>query len=495
MTDSKYIQPLGVTQGMVGQFLIHLQAGRALTEGITQLSLVDGWIECNDNYRWDTRASVWRLWVKGEGWGKADNITAAVAEYIEALQIAVSTPPPYDKEFENSAHGLTNYSLWHIRNFQHGFNARYWRQWQNLSTYHGIIELAKAYLACDFNPMPERIGLPGCRFLDTTTGEIEEAERDDYILGSLGQGIGVGLAEEPDKEFGNFLWESLSHYSDLNDRFAVYNFLQEYAGAMLTGNVSNALMLFVWGPMGSGKNTFINPLQQILGEYAATVGGSRVAKEQSHSQWLAKLEGKRLVVINELPAGGRWQTESLNDFVAGDVVEANAMRQDSKNFRGVAHVIGTGNDRPTAQVDNGIWRRLCLIQFTNQPDTVDTHLQERFTKHLDGIFIWMLDGLSRFIDNGMVLDVPAIIRADTKDYQGESDPIGEYAKENLITVDGAQTSTQDLYQHFKTWYEENIGARVPTPRRFGARLDTLGYSKSVASNGRRFRQNVGIIGQ
>ena len=348
MTDTHYIQPLGATQVMVNQFLISLQAARALTEGITQLSLVDGWIEANDCYAWDGNADVWRMWVAGEGWGKADSITASIAEYVEALQIAVSTPPPFDKEFEQGAHGITAYSIWQIRTMTQGFNARYWRQWQNLSTYHGVIELAKAYLARDFNTMPERIGLPGCRYLDTLTGEIDTAEKDDCILGSLGQGIGVGLAEEPNKEFGNFVWESLSHY-ELSDRFKVYNFLQDYSGAMLTGNVSNALMLFVFGPMGSGKNTFINPLQQVLGQYAATVAGSRVAKEQSHSQWLAKLENKRLVIINELPAGGRWQTDSLNDFISGEVVEANAMRQDSKNFRGVAHIIGTGNDKPSAQ--------------------------------------------------------------------------------------------------------------------------------------------------
>ena len=171
------------------------------------------------------------------------------------------------------------------------------------------------------------------------------------------------------------------------------------------------------------------------------------------------------------------------------------MRQDSKNFRGVAHVVGTGNDRPTAQVDNGIWRRLCLIQFTNQPDTVDTHLQERFAKHLDGIFIWMLDGLSRFIDNGMVLDVPAIIRADTKDYQSESDPIGQYASECLIALPDATTTVADLYQHFSDWYEANIGPRVPAPGTFGGRLNSLGWPKAVAQHSKRFRRGLGIIGQ
>ena len=251
-------------------------------------------------------------------------------------------------------------------------------------------------------------------------------------------------------------------------------------------------MLFLYGVPGTGKSKFTETLRAAFGDYAGSISGSRVARESSHLQWLAGLQDKRLVVINELPQRGQWQTDSLNDFVSGETVEANKMRQDSINFKGVAHVIATGNHRPSAGGGSGIWRRMRIIQFQNIPAEIDTHLSEKLLAELPGVLAWMLQGLDMWLENGRKLDIPAILTQDTEEYQSMADPIKQFADDCLI-LDPAQAATvSDLYTAFTNWYVDNVGEKVPGKRTLGTRLDELGWPKSVSNNVNRLRQGVGI---
>ena len=472
-------------------FSVALYAERALSdEGLSQLLMAEGWAAVQTDYAWDATACVWRVWVDGVGWQVSTTAVTSLAMWIDALAASVMTEPER-WEGDNAAKRLTRRDVWQLRTEKHGYTARFWRNIKTTHTYHAVLELAKGFMVQDFDTNSALVGLPGCRYLDTTTGEIDAQEQSLNITTVLTDALDT--LDDASKLWDNFIWDCLAHYT-LEDRFKVKDYLQQWFGYALTGRVSNAQMLFIYGPPGTGKSTVLDTIGAIFGQYGAVVAGSRVAKEQSHSQWLAGLMGKRFVVINEMPTSGRWQTDSLNDFIQGGVVEANRMRQDSSiNFQGMAHVAATGNDKPTAHSDNGIWRRLVLLQFTNKPDAEDVNLKQKLMANLPGVFGWMLDGLDKVIANDGVICVPAILKADTQEYRSEADPIKQYADECLIVVDGAETVVGDLYAHFSEWYAANIGSKVPALNTFGKRLDGLGWTKSESINGRRVRQGVGIV--
>ena len=425
---------------------------------LSQLSLAQSFGRCwRGHYAYDKTANVWRQFMFGT-WKDAD-VIEAVADHVSELMDSGSASEQ--------------------------------KAWLTLGNFKAIAELCQTTLGADFDANPSFLGYPGGYLLDTKTAEMERTTWRNYIYRQLPAGIG-GDMNEPSHLWENFIFECLSHY-DLADRYAIRNYLQEYAGSALTGECHDEAMLFLYGKSGSGKSTFVETLIACLGDYAASVQGSRVAQESGqHLQWLAGLEGKRLVAIHEVKDNAKWQSDTLNQLVSGGIVEANRMRQDSFNYTSTAHVVATGNHRPRAAGSSGIWRRLRMVHFRNQPATPDTELKRKLMADLPGVFAWCLEGLDRWIANGRKLDTPAIMLADTEAYRADADPVMQWADDATYLADDASVTVADLYAAFETWHIENVGAKVMTKRGFGNRLDELGYPPATTDGRVRTRHGMAL---
>ena len=169
------------------------------------------------------------------------------------------------------------------------------------------------------------------------------------------------------------------------------------------------------------------------------------------------------------------------------------MRENSINFRAQAHVIGTGNHKPTAGGGSGIWRRMRIIQFQNQPTEVDTHLKEKLLAELPGVLAWCLKGLDDWLENGRRLEVPDVLNEDTQEYQAMADPIKQFADDCLVLGAEQSISVSDLHTAFSNWYVDNVGEKVPGKRSLANRLDELGWPKSANRNDTRYRFGVDLV--
>ena len=182
------------------------------------------------------------------------------------------------------------------------------KAWLNLPTFRAIAELVQPHLAAEWDKGP-LVGMPDGCALDTTTGRIVVNGWQHYISRYLPDAIST-ISTEPSARWITFVMESLSHY-DTADRQDIHDYLQQWCGSALTGDCRDESMVFLYGPPGTGKSTFVETLLECFGEYAATIAGERVAKENGqHLQWLAGLRGKRIVAITELPRRGKWQTSA-----------------------------------------------------------------------------------------------------------------------------------------------------------------------------------------
>ena len=96
-------------------------------------------------------------------------------------------------------------------------------------------------------------------------------------------------------------------------------------------------MLFLFGPPGCGKSTVADTLLHIAGSYGATLSAEHVVGDSNqHRAWLARLDRKRLVRINEMPSKGAWRTSDLLSLVSGEMITANHMRRDPFDFPALA---------------------------------------------------------------------------------------------------------------------------------------------------------------
>ena len=67
-------------------------------------------------------------------------------------------------------------------------------------------------------------------------------------------------------------------------------FLQQWSGYCLTGDTSLEELLFVFGPAGSGKSTFVAALAGVMGDYALNTPSETLMqrKHAAHREELAR---------------------------------------------------------------------------------------------------------------------------------------------------------------------------------------------------------------
>ena len=109
-------------------------------------------------------------------------------------------------------------------------------------------------------------------------------------------------------------------------------FLKRWAGYCLTGHTREHAFLFVHGPGGTGKTTFLNTLRGLLADYAkhAHISTFLSTRGDRHPTDLAHLHGARLVTAVETDERRPWDEAKIKAVTAGDPVTARYMR---KNLR------------------------------------------------------------------------------------------------------------------------------------------------------------------
>ena len=200
------------------------------------------------------------------------------------------------------------------------------------------------------------------------------------------------------------------------------------------------------------------------------------------------------MTITELPEKGTWQTDTLNDLVGGGVISANHMRQNTREYVSMAHVVATGNSRPRAAGGSGLWRRMKLIHLDHKPEKVDKTLKERFlTTEQPGIMAWLIEGLCAWIDNGRTLTTPAVIEADVQEYQESSEPVSKFFSEKCAMGGSGMVTVAELYDAYTEWYTTSLGDKPVSKQRFGTLLDDMGIPKATSHNKVRVRKGMEIV--
>jgi putative DNA primase/helicase len=141
--------------------------------------------------------------------------------------------------------------------------------------------------------------------LEISSGILREHRPEDYALGT------VPYEFDPEAvapTWRRFLASTVPEAA---------SFLQGFAGYSLTGETLAELAVWLYGPPGSGKSTFIEGLKAMLGARAGLLG---LAEIQRSRFALSKLPGKTLVTATEQPSDFISVTHLLNAIISGEEV-------------------------------------------------------------------------------------------------------------------------------------------------------------------------------
>ena len=434
---------------------------------VTQLSIARVFAkEFEDMYGYDAKRETWYQWDGSRHW-PADRVPHLIGDVVAGVVTTRGLPSSTERSLATAG------------------------------ALKSMAGLASAYMIHEWDAQRTLLGLPGGKVLDTTTLEVRAQQREDFITRALPDNIeGWDRVKRPSEIWEDFVQDRLLvGYQDTGDRLEVHDFLQQWGGSALTGDCRDETMLFLYGRSGTGKSTFAETLFEVFGSYGTVVAGRRVVSDRhEHLQWLARCQGERYVFISELPARGAWQVDTLADLISGGLLEANRMRQDSIHFRSQAHVIASGNNRPRAGSEQGIWRRLAMIECLAEPDpTVGNTLKLQLRAEVPGVFAWLYEGLKHWHGNKRVLKRPQVLQAATENYRRSADPFAAFAKEHLFLDSAVDAVVDEIYQVFVEWWGENQGSgKVPGKQALGRKLDMLGFPEAIPGGGGRGRERRGV---
>jgi putative DNA primase/helicase len=131
------------------------------------------------------------------------------------------------------------------------------------------------------------------------------------------------------------------------------------------------------------------PSSWILNDYARRAAAETFLNSvgEKHATGLAGLQGARLVVGSELPAGKTWDEAVIKDLTGGDVVSARFMRGDFFDFKPQLTLMIAGNNQPSFRgVDEALRARVVLVPFTVTipPEKRDPDLGEKLKAEAPG---------------------------------------------------------------------------------------------------------------
>ena len=288
-------------------------------------------------------------------------------------------------------------------------------------------------------------------------------------------------------------WDKfLSRVMNNNERMIA--FLQRATGYALTGDVSEQGLFFLHGIGANGKSTFLNTIQEMLGDYAKQAAPDLlvVKPNGSHPTELANLQGSRLVISVEIEEGKRMAEALVKQLTGGDTISARFMFGDFFNFRQTHKLFLAANHKPRIRgTDYAIWRRIWLVPFdVTIPDKErDKKLPEKLRQEMPGILTWAVKGCRDWQKNG--LKIPEEVVAATETYRAESDVLAKFIEDCCVKGERERVKAQELYDSYSNWCDQNNERAKFNQRDFSGRLKERNYTSKRTNKGYEW-QGIGL---
>ena len=308
--------------------------------------------------------------------------------------------------------------------------------------------------------------------IDLRNGSMRAATPSDYITKSLNAET-VGDAAKAVR-WVQFLEQVFNGDQELID------WMQRFAGYLLTGSTREQIFLFCFGHGANGKSVFIEVLKHVMADYSRAIASETLSESKRQAGGatpdLAALIGARLVLCSETEDNTALAESLVKSLVSGDSMAVRQLYAAPVQFTPNFKLVMAGNHKPIVRGnDNGIWRRVRLVPFnrTFSPDERDPHLPAKLRAETPHILAWMVAGCIKWQQRRLA-DTPATIRQATDAYQVDQDITGTWLSECTSSNANGETSSGDLYANYKAWSLDN-GLRPASAVALGRRLSERGY--------------------
>ena len=261
-------------------------------------------------------------------------------------------------------------------------------------------------------------------------------------------------------------------------------YVQMICGLAAIGKVFVEAMIIAYGEGGNGKSTFWNSIFRVLGLYSGkisadtlTVGCKRNVKPE-----MAEMNGRRLLIASESQEGARLNDSIVKQLCSTDEVFAEKKYKDPFYFTPCHTLVLYTNHLPRVSgSDDGIWRRLIVIPFTNKftgTSDVKNYADYLYDNAGEYILTWIIEGAKKVIDKGYKVKVPKCVDDAIKEYREQNNWFQHFIDDCCEVGKDLKESSSDLYKAYCNYCNETNEFKRGTIDFYNS-LEVNGFKKEI----------------
>ncbi|MEM2120777.1 MAG: phage/plasmid primase, P4 family [Archaeoglobaceae archaeon] len=228
-----------------------------------------------------------------------------------------------------------------------------------------------------------------------------------------------------------------------------HDVLYEFIGYCFLSDNRFEKALFIVGPQGSGKSTFLSTIQKIFDKYYSAMSLQKIT---SYRFALGSMYDKFVNIYADLPSDELRDTDVFREIVTGDSLDVEIKYKQSFPLVLRCKLIFSANQLPRVTEKNmAFFRRLIIIPF---PNTISENQRNPELKLIfdsdvvrSHIFNKAIEGLKRLLQNKRFsYEVTEEEIADY--YERASDPVTEFIDQHIVLDQNSVIRPHELYEKF-----------------------------------------------
>jgi putative DNA primase/helicase len=240
----------------------------------------------------------------------------------------------------------------------------------------------------------------------------------------------------------------------------IQEFIQEFFGYCLTRQTKFDVSLWVIGPAGGGKSSFVAGIKTMLGPKV----GHLSLRNLNQRFGLAEIPGKTVMVATEQPSVYMEASDLFNAIVSGETVHSEQKYEKGFDVVPVCKILWSMHEPPKINnPEDGMFRRTKIVEMPSIPEEDrDPAVREGIKSEGAGILNWALDGLERLMERGR-FKIPEKVRIASNKFRDLSDIPGAFLSD-MCERGPYLSGRQALYNAYREWC--HLNGHQPKAKRF-----------------------------
>lgn len=268
-------------------------------------------------------------------------------------------------------------------------------------------------------------------------------------------------------------------------------YLQRVCFYLVTGDTGEQAVFNLWGPGSNGKSTFVETIGRLVANAAIRASPNTFAETRNERipNDIAALHGKRIILVPEIPRGVYLNEDLIHRFSGGDAITARFLHREFFDFYPIGKLFFYGSEKVSIRGQSvATWRRMHFIKATTRfakpgrKGNIKNYHEILLGEEGDAILAWVLAGRESYLEHG--LEQPEQIRADTEEFQQDSDAIGSFLAECVEHPAANRLPVSDMHAALVAWAEANAEKAITrwSKRRIHTELEERGFVLDKSRN-------------